>query len=119
LSRQIDINVTGGNANFETIIQGDHIMVHSGGRQGLSLSNFDELRAAVAGEGEKRGVSSADLRELQQHIAEIEQSVNRNADGQGLANKLHAIYDKFSWAAPLIKGLLAQLAPGLLGGISS
>jgi hypothetical protein len=117
LPNQLNINVTGGQNDFGNIVQGDHNTVHAEVRHDVVARRFDELREAIATQGERRGEPAPELQELKTRVSELQAALQAGADSRAAKPKLQAIIEKFSWAVPLVKNVLDAFYPGLLDGV--
>lgn len=94
----ININVSGGNSNFNNIVQGDKNKVSTTNNNALAdfYSEIEQLRTA-------QNVSEQETAELKQ---EVEALINKD-NQDDLSNKVRRLYEKYSWAIDPIRKLVS------------
>jgi hypothetical protein len=115
MSGGININVSGGQAQFGNLIQGDNNTVTSNG-QNLTAPQteaFETLLAAL--NGRPAGAPDDEIERLKADIAELRAAIKtqRPTRWGSIEQGLKIIKDAYGWAAPLLTPLIKVLAPGL------
>jgi prefoldin subunit 5 len=114
MSSEIKINVSGGNAIFGNVVQGDRATVTASVSAPIEQS-FRKAGTAVAERGQALGRTQA---EIQGALKELERLKSEAAapapDTQRGSRILKAIKDNFEWAYPIVKDVAAAAWPALM-----
>jgi hypothetical protein len=114
----IDITVSGGNANFGNILQGDANQLSAGS---LSISAqideaFAQLIASLDGRCVQQPHEQAQIEALKAELAALQEAAKTGKPtGWGsIAETAKVLYERYGWAGGLLKKLFGLLVPGWL-----
>lgn len=103
----IKINVSGGNANFGNISQGDSNTLESSQNISIEATDLEVFYSALQKISRKKNVSDEQLESLRQEVAALSEKV---ADNDVVA-KIKALYEKYDWAIKPLEKLLSVIMP--------
>ena len=113
----ININITGGGAQFGNLQQGDHNTA-TVGSQTLSVEAaqaFAEIGAALDARMVAQPDDRQQVEQLKADLAELKTSVETKQKSRWgtIGEAAKALHETYGWAAPLLKTLFGVLIPGL------
>lgn len=104
----ININVSGGNAAFGAVSQGDKNNVTSS-----MTPTFGAVMESLAIEAVAQRRSTHDLSELLDQVDELRRALRENKES-GAASVLKTIKEHHGWAVPVIKDFVSAAYPALV-----
>jgi hypothetical protein len=114
----ININVSGGNAQIGNVQQGDNNTATVGDQtmSAEAARAFADVAAALDEHLAQRPDDRAQIEQLKADLSELNSAfeTKRRSRWGTIGEAAKALSETYSWAAPLLKGLVAVLVPGLI-----
>jgi hypothetical protein len=115
---KINIAISGGNANFGNVTQGNHntSSVQSQTITGQAEQAFTEFFAGLEECRSRNDQQATQIDALKDEMAALKAALEQNPESRkgSLLDKAKALYDKYGWAAGLLKKIFVVLLPGWL-----
>lgn len=116
MSRTVNINVSGGNANFGNVVQGDDNQVSAEQRDWVQTveAAFATCAQDARSLGEGLGVTNDQIAALLRDVESLKAAAAAtpaNEDKPTLAERLKRMGSKFAWAVPVLKMLAEKIVP--------
>ena len=106
---EIKINVSGGNANFGNINQGDNGQLDSTQEVKIEASDIEAFYQSIANIA---AYNNIDFNEYQQLRAEVAELV-KHPDRPGLVEIVEGLFEKYSWAVKPLATLFSAVCLGI------
>lgn len=107
---KINISVSGGNAQFGNVSQGDSNVLDATWQSWHTQANLDEFYSALRKIEDAQQVTGAQVDELKSEVANLTGIEER----PNLTERILRLLEKYSWAAGPIKHLFALVLPSAL-----
>lgn len=105
----IKINVSGGNASFGNINQGDHAQLESSQVVRFEAVDVEAFYQSIANIAAYNNIDFNDYQQLRAQVAEL----IKHPEQPGFVETVEGLYEKYSWA---VKPLAALFSAVCMGG---
>lgn len=104
---ELKINVSGGNANFGNVNQGDKAQIKVNQSIQFEQADVDHFYQAVTKLAEKKGISDSDYLRLRNRVNQLVKDPGQ----PGIMATIQSLYEDYAWATKPLMALFAAVLP--------